>query len=76
MPPWSKATEHLWGEVSQKFAESASGEVHVVLGRDLRFGNVWETYEFDALRSNPNVTRIVAVDPKSGSLRLLFERES
>ncbi|QIG39220.1 hypothetical protein G5T42_06745 [Microbacterium sp. 4R-513] len=74
MPPWGRNTEHLWGEVSRKFAESASGEVRVVLGRSLRPGNVWETYEFDALRSNPAVTRIIAIDPQSGSMRLLFDR--
>lgn len=76
MPPWGRATEHLWGEISRKFAESAAGDVRVVLGRDLRPGNVWETYEFGALRDNPAVTRIIAIDPESGSMRVLFDRSA
>lgn len=77
MPRWDGSPEvaNQWGEVSRRFAESASGDVRVVLGADLRPGNVWETYEFEALRNNPNVTRIVAIDPTTGQMRLLYERQ-
>jgi hypothetical protein len=78
MPAWDGTPEvaEIWGQVSQKYAEAAHGDVRVVLGRDLRPGNVWETYEFDALTSNPAVTRIIAIDPGSGAMRLLFERQA
>ena len=78
MPAWDGTPEvaEIWGQVSQKYAEAAHGDVRVVLGRDLRPGNVWETYEFDALRANPAVTRIIAIDPGSGAMRLLFERQA
>jgi hypothetical protein len=78
MPAWDGTPEvaEIWGEVSKKYAEAAHGDVRVVLGRDLRPGNVWETYEFDALTANPAVTRIIAIDPGSGAMRLLFERQA
>lgn len=75
MPRWGDdGAEEAWGEISRRYAESASGEVHVVLGSQMREGNIWETRELGALQANPNVTRIVAVDPSTGQLRTIFER--
>ncbi len=54
--------------------EEASGEVRAVVGEDLRPGNVWETRELDSLKDNPDVTRIVRVDPKTGEAEVLWER--
>ncbi|HKP05790.1 MAG TPA: hypothetical protein VJU58_00925, partial [Microbacterium sp.] len=76
MPRWSDdpQVQAMWGEVSRKYAESAQGIVRVVLGRNIRPDAVWLQYEFDALKSNPNVTQIIAIDPATGGMRSLFER--
>lgn len=76
MPRWSEDpdVQAMWGEVSRKYAESAQGVVRVVLGRSIRSDAVWLQYEFDALKSNPNVTQIIAIDPATGGMRSLFER--
>lgn len=77
MPRWSAdpAVQKVWGEISQQYAQSARGIVRVVLGRNIRPDAVWLTYEFDALKANPNVTQIIAIDPATGGMRTLFERE-
>ncbi|MDR7188944.1 hypothetical protein J2Y46_001767 [Microbacterium sp. BE35] len=76
MPRWSEdpQVQAMWGEVSRKYAESAQGIVRVVLGRNIRPDAVWLQYEFDALKSNPNVSQIIAIDPATGGMRSLFER--
>ncbi|MGX5773001.1 WXG100-like domain-containing protein [Microbacterium trichothecenolyticum] len=76
MPRWSDdpQVQAMWGEVSRKYAESAQGIVRVVLGRNIRPDAVWLQYEFDALKNNPNVSQIIAIDPATGGMRSLFER--
>lgn len=75
MPKWGEpGAEEAWGEISRRYADAASGEVHVVLGSSMRPGNIWETRELGALQSNPDVTRIVAIDPSTGATRTIFER--
>jgi hypothetical protein len=69
MPEWdadNPATVATWKEASAAYADGVSGTVHVVLGDSLRDGNVWETAEFPALVSNPDVDRIVRIDPATG----------
>lgn len=49
-----------WAEVSQGFANSASGTVQVFSNAPLtNYGNIWYNYELPALAKNPNVTDIV-----------------
>jgi hypothetical protein len=75
MPKWGEpGAEEAWDEISRKYADAASGEVHVVLGSHMRPGNIWETRELGVLQSNPDVTRIVAIDPRTAATRTLFER--
>jgi hypothetical protein len=62
-----------WVDVSRRFAEGASGEARVVLGQT-RPGNIWETVQLPALRANPKVTRIVAIDAATGAETVIFER--
>lgn len=76
-PKWSPddpMAEKWWSEVSRTYAENARGEVHAVIGSNLRPGNIWENVELPRLMANPNVTRIVVVDPDTGLERIVFER--
>lgn len=77
MPRWdgTPEVEAAWKDVSQKYAEAASGDVRVVLGESLRPGNVWETREFDTLVNNEHVTRIIAIDARTGAMSVLFQRK-
>lgn len=41
MPKWGEpGAEEAWDEISRKYADAASGEVHVVLGSHMRPGNI------------------------------------
>lgn len=62
-----------WVEASRRFAEGASGEARVVLG-ETRPGNSWETVQLPALKANPHVTRIVAIDAETGAETVIFKR--
>lgn len=78
MPAWdgSDAVAEAWSAVSEEFAESASGDVYVVLGTELRPGNTWETTEFPELRANPAVSRVIRIDPSTGAMTVIFNRRS
>ena len=69
MPNWDP-TNHssikAWQDISAEYAAGASGEIRAVVGNELRRGNIWETRELPALINNPNVTRIIKVDPATG----------
>ncbi|MCV7101197.1 hypothetical protein [Mycobacterium palustre] len=76
-PKWSfddPAAEQWWSQVSGMYAENTQGEVHAVIGSNLRPGNVWETIELKRLIENPNVTKIVIIDPETGGETTIFER--
>lgn len=77
MPDWDPndpSSVAAWKQISSEYAQGASGQVRVVLGSELRPGNVWETAEFPALQANPNVTQIVSVDPATGESAILWTR--
>ncbi|MGE2736078.1 hypothetical protein [Mycolicibacterium vaccae] len=76
-PKWSPTDVHAenwWSAVSQMYAANASGEVHAVVGSNLRPGNVWESFELPRLIENPNVTRIIVIDPDTGIETIIFQR--
>lgn len=62
-----------WIDASRKFAEGASGEARVVLGQT-RPGNIWEKVQLPALKDNPRITRVVAIDAATGRETTIFER--
>jgi hypothetical protein len=77
LPPWdpaNPATIQAWKNASLAYAQGARGTVRAVIGEDLRPGNVWETVELPALRANPNVTRIIRIDPATGEETVIFTR--
>ncbi|WP_394825747.1 polymorphic toxin-type HINT domain-containing protein [Pendulispora albinea] len=67
MPKWGEpGAEGPWTEVSQSYAANASGKVYVVLGENRRPGNIWDNEELPRLQNNPNITEIIAINPKTG----------
>jgi hypothetical protein len=69
--PFSKKA---WNDASYEYANRASGEVKVILGKQLRPESVWETVELPTLLNNSNVTKITAVDPHDLSEEIIFVR--
>lgn len=77
LPPWNPSDPKvvkLWEDVSAEFAAQASGEIRVVLGQQLRPGNVWETKELPILLSNKKVTKITSIDPETLIEKVIFIR--
>lgn len=58
----SPAGTALWAYASEVFAQNTKGEALTVIG-DVRVTTIWFDDEFPALKSNRNVTSIVAVNP-------------
>lgn len=78
LPAWDAASPSsvkAWQDVSSAYAKSASGTVRAVVGRNLRPGNIWETFELPALKSNPKVDRIMTVDPGTGVETMIWSRK-
>lgn len=71
--PDDPATAVVWSTASGSFARGASGHVRVLLG-DSSPGSIWNTVELPALRANPLVTSITAIDPVTGATRILWRR--
>ena len=70
LPAWDPpnvATVSAWKNASAEFAAGARGNVRVLQSDSVRLGNVWAEIEFPALKANPNVTSITAVNPNNGA---------
>lgn len=74
--PSIPSSVRAWTEASKEFAQNASGEIRVVLGAKLRPQSIWEAVEYPTLLQNPNVTKIIVLDPRTGAERTLFQRIS
>lgn len=77
MPAWDASNPTVvkaWQQISAQYASGASGTVRAVIGANLRPGNVWETAELPALMNNPNVTKIITIDPATGASKVIFLR--
>jgi uncharacterized protein YukE len=62
----------VWSVASAAYAEQANGVVRAVIGQDLRPGNVWESAELPVLRSSPDVTQVVRIDPLTGEEVVIY----
>lgn len=51
-----------------------SGTVRVVLGKYVRPDSMWEQVEFNTLKENPKVEKIISLDPLTKEERLIFSR--
>ena len=77
LPTWNRhdpESVRFWEDASAAYAENTRGQVTAVIGSDLRPGNIWQTVEIDRLIGNPAVTRIEQIDPDTGQLTVIFER--
>jgi hypothetical protein len=77
MPAWNATNPDVvqaWKTISADYATGASGTVRAVIGKNLRPGNVWETAELPALMRNPNVDRIITIDPVTKIATEIFVR--
>jgi len=77
MPKWDATNPDVvqaWKEISADYAAGSSGTVRAIIGQSLRPGNVWEASELPALMSNPNVTRIITIDPVTQAETVIFRR--
>ncbi|MGW6270189.1 MULTISPECIES: hypothetical protein [unclassified Streptomyces] len=76
MPAWdgSERVELAWSAVSEEYARQASGTVHVILGAHVRPNAIWYT-EFENLKRNRNVTKVVSVDPDSDKEKTIHTRQ-
>lgn len=77
LPAWNRhdpESVRFWEDASAAYAENARGDVTAIVGSDLRPGNIWQTVEIPRLMDNPNVTRIVQIDPDTGRATELFHR--
>lgn len=77
MPVWDlsdQSSVKAWDMASAAYAEQVVGEVRAIVGSKLRPGNIWENVELPRLKANPNVTRIIIIDPKTGIETTIFER--
>lgn len=77
MPEWdfdNPESLRAWDEASTEYATQVSGGVHAVIGENLREGNIWENVELPRLKENPDVNKIVTIDPKTLEEKTIFER--
>lgn len=77
MPVWDTNDPNVvqaWKDISADYAYGSSGVVRAVVGKNLRPGNVWETAELPALIKNPDVTKIITIDPLTNVEKVVFER--
>ena len=77
LPVWdgnNPASVAAWRQASADFASGASGNVRVLQGTSTRVDSVWASVEFPALKANPNVRSITAVNPTTGQQVVLWTR--
>jgi hypothetical protein len=77
LPVWNRhdpVSVQFWEDASAAYAANARGEVTAIVGSSLRPGNIWQTIEIPRLIENPNVTRIVQIDPDTGQSITIFQR--
>ena len=76
LPAWNRhdpESVRFW-EALGRLCREHQGQVTAVIGSELRPGNIWQTVEIDRLIGNPAVTRIEQIDPDTGQLTVIFER--
>lgn len=66
------ASKVAWEEASAEYAKNVKGNVRALLG-DVRPDAIWTTKELPNLITNPNVGKVIRVDPATGKESVLFD---
>lgn len=77
LPRWNPsdpASVCAWRAASAEFATGAEGHVTVLQGEAVRVNSIWAQVEYPALRANPNITSITAVNPQTDSKVVLWSK--
>lgn len=77
MPEWifnDSDTIQAWKNASATYARQASGEVRAVLGYKVSSNSIWFTEELPELKANPNVNKIIVIDPITLTETIIFTR--
>ena len=70
----NRSSVKAWDNASRSFAKGAKGNVRVLHNKSVGTSSVWRRIEYPALKNNPNVNRIIAVNPKSKTETILWQR--
>lgn len=68
------AAVEAWQRASTTYASQASGGVRSIVGSSINPNGIWNTFELPALMANPNVTKIILIDPKTLVETIIFTR--
>lgn len=77
LPRWNEQdpeSVRFWEQASTAYAENAAGTVTAIIGSNVRPGNIWQSVEIPRLMENPNVAKIIQIDPDTGIPTVIFER--
>ena len=77
LPEWDFDNPYAiqaWKDASIAYAKQASGEVNAIIGHNLSRNGIWNTVELPSLKANPNVTKIILIDPKTLVKTIIFTR--
>jgi RHS repeat-associated protein len=72
--PSNPESVSFWNWASYYYALEAQGTVRAVVGTQIRDDAIWTTIELPTLLNNPNVTRIVTIDPATGAETTILQR--
>jgi len=76
LPKWdfnNPKTVEAWANASAFYAKQASGEIRALIGTKLRENNFWENIELPRLMDNPDVTKIILIDPETLIETIIYE---
>lgn len=63
-----------WHKASEVYAKQVSGEVRAIVSPHSRPTSIWNSVELPALKSNPNVAKIIVIDPVTLAETIIFSR--
>ncbi len=77
MPIWDISNQDsikAWDYASEIYAREASGVIKSIVGKSIRPNSVWEKIELKTLKANPNVTKVIVIDPETLVETVIFWR--
>ena len=69
-----RSSINAWESASATYARQASGEVRAIVGSNVNTQGVWNRIELPILKTNPNVTKIILIDPATQIETIIFTR--